>query len=133
MWGSDAHLESACRKHAIPITPHKQRSCAVWGLWMPVMSLRAGGTLLIVFQKVTFINTNAIFNQECSVLFCKCDPLVMLFLSHDVSDYCILITSAFAEAGIFSCPTSKTREVRVRFEPFAAISLHSLDKRGYRQ
>ena len=53
---------------------------------------------------------------------------MMFLLSHDVADYRILLTGTFAETAIFSRPTLETREVRVRFQPFAAVGLHSLDK-----
>jgi len=101
------------------------------GIAMRGASLRAEGTLLVVPQKISIIDSNPILYKQCTILVGKRDPLVMLFLLHDISDYRVLFTGTFAKTGIFSRPTYKIREVWVCFQPFAAISLYTLDERCY--
>ena len=73
-------------------------------------NLRAEGTLIVVPQKISIIDSNPILYKQCTILVGKRDSLVMLFLLHDISDYRILFTGTFAKTGIFSRPTSKIRE-----------------------
>jgi len=75
-----------------------------------IASRRAESTLPIVFQKISIIDSNPILYKQCTILIGKRDPLVMLFLLHDISDYRVLFTGSFAKTGIFSRPTSKIRE-----------------------
>ena len=58
---------------------------------------------------------------------------MMLFLLHDITNDHILVAETIAEARVFVTPTSEIREVRVRFQPSAAVCLDFLHKSGERQ
>ena len=113
---------AACRRHETSRTPHKRneversvgwrmrcagpvlkarnlnnptqakRSGAQCGVATAVRELRARGTLLIIPQKITFVNDDTILFQQGAIFFCKRESFVVFLLSHDIVDDRILFT-----------------------------------------
>ena len=90
--------------------------------------MRAGGTLLFVFQEISFIYRHSILLQECTVFLGEGDPFVVLFLSHDVSNYHVFVAHTIAETCILSSPAAEVGKVRVALQPLAGVCLHPLNE-----
>ena len=81
-----------CRRHETSITPHEtNEESAVWGGGCARGGLRARGTLLIILQKITFVDGDAIFLKERTILFCESDTFMVFFLPHNIADDRILL------------------------------------------
>ena len=91
---------------------------------------RVEDTLLVISQEVSLIDTDPILRQESSMLLGKSLLAVMLFLLLDITYNHVFVAQAIAESGILSSPATKAWEVRICFQPLAAVCLHPLHERG---
>ena len=96
------------------------------GEWSCGLCGRAEGTLHIITQEISLIHDHPVLFHESPVLFGKGSDAMVLFLPHDIVNDVISLLAAIAEACIFSPPTAECREMRIDFQPFAAISFHPL-------
>lgn len=87
---------------------------------------RVEDTLLVILQEVSLVDTDPILRQESSMLLGKRFLTMMLLLFLDVAYNHVFVTQAITKSGILSSPATKAWEVRICFQPFAAVSLHSL-------
>ena len=87
---------------------------------------RVEDTLLVIPQEVSLIDTDPILRQESSMLLGKSFLTMMLLLFLDVAYNHVLVPQAITESGILSSPATKAWEVRICFQPLAAVCLHSL-------
>jgi len=74
---------------------------------------RARGTQLLISQKIPPIIINSILYKERTILLCKSDLFMVLFLFHNISDRRIFFADTFANTSIFPSPTLKSWEVWV--------------------
>ena len=93
-------------------------------------TLRVEDTLLVISQKVSFIDTDSVLRQESSMLLGKSLLTMMLFLLLDVAYNHVFVAQAIAESSILSSPATKAWKMGICFQPLAAVRLHSLHERG---
>ena len=74
---------------------------------MRVCPTRAGGTLLVVGEKVVLVRDYPILQQKCTVFLLKGDLPTVLFLPQYVPDNLVLVAQAVADPGILVTPTAK--------------------------
>ena len=79
------------------------------------------------------VNGYPILYEKRTIFFSEGGCQMMLFLLHDITNDHIPVSETVAEARVFVPPTFEVREVRIRFQPPAAVCLDFLHKNGERQ